>query len=202
MAGEQLAWQVAPAADRDPSDETAQNAAAVLGWAGIVLPELSVFGCRLLPVIVPDVEAHRARQRDGDGPELDGDTLSVWEWPESQAPAPAVRLSGALFPARRGFRRALGDARRWRPFGPAAVLAPAAIVADQVFRWDCALHGVGLAASDRAALIPAGATVCEVVLPEAGRRAPARRRTADRWIEESLYALALDAGVFPATPQA
>lgn len=194
--GEQLAWQALPTADRDPTHEAAQDAAAALGWAGFVLPEISVFGCQLLPVVVVDVEVHRARQRDGDGPELDGDTLSVWEWPESRAPAPAVRLVGALFPARRGFRRAIGDARRWRPFGPSAVLAPAAVVANQVCRWDCALHGVGLAASDSV-----GAAGCAVVPPEAGRRAPARRRTADRWIEETLYVRALDAGLFPAVPR-
>lgn len=187
---EQLAWQPAPVPGRD---DVHAAAAAALGWAGIVLPEVTVFGCRLFPVVLADVEVHQARRRDGDGPQLDGDTLSMWEWPETAAPAPALHLVGALIPARRGFRRALGDARRWRAFGPAAVLAPASVVADQVCRWDCALHGVGLAGSDLDATAAGG-----VVPPEAGRRAPSRRRTADRWIEETLYAVALDTGIFPA----
>lgn len=163
---------------------------AALGWDGVTLPELSLFGCRLVPVVVVIDEIHRVRHRDGDGPELDSDTLTLWEWPQSTAPAPAVRLSGALFPSGRGFRRALTDARRWRPFGPSAVVAPAPVVADQVSRWECALDGVGLAPAE-----PGPATVLDVVSAEGGRRAPARRRTIDRWIEESLYAHVLAVGL-------
>lgn len=173
------------------SHHVAVDAAAALGWVGVVLPAVAVFGCRLQPVVGLDVDVHRSRESTGDGPQLDSDTLTVWEWPESNAPAPAVRLEGALFSAHNSFRRALGDARRWRSFGPSAVFAPGPMVADQVCRWDCALHGIGLVPDKRAA-----AASGHVVRAEQGRQAPARRRTADRWIEESLYAHALDTGAF------
>lgn len=185
--GEQCARRDAELPARD---DGVIGSADALGWDGVALPELSVFGCRLIPVVVLHYEVHRVRHRDGDRPELDSDTLTLWEWPESNAPAPAVRLSGALFSARDGFRPALADARRWRAFGSSAVLAPCSVVTDQVSRWDCALHGVGLVPAE-----PGLATTVEAVTAEEGRRAPARRRTADRWIEESLYAHALDAGV-------
>jgi len=170
--GEQLAWQP-PAPATSPEQEIAQHAAVLMGWAGVVLPELTIFGSRVLPVVVPDPAVHQARQHSGDTPESDSDTLTVWECPEAVAPAPAVRLAGALFPVRegtvRGFGRVVGEARRWRPSGPAAVLAPPAVLDDGVSGWECALHGVGLAPTSS---VPAG----EVVRAEPGRRAPARRR--------------------------
>jgi hypothetical protein len=173
----------------------AQRAAGVLEWPGVVLPEVTVFGCRFLPVAVLDVAVHEVRQCGGDGPQLDGDVLAMWEWPDSPGPAPAVRLSGGLFRMRGRFPAAVSQAREWRPFGPAAVLAPPAVVAEQVNRWECALHGVGLVSAKPAGdPISASCAQVEHVPAEAGRRAPARRRTADRWIEETLYALALDAG--------
>lgn len=164
--------------------------AQALGWPGVVLPEVRVFGCLLQAVVVLDADVHSARLRDGDGPELDGDTLSMWEWPESSGPTPALRLSGALFPCRRGWRHAFGNARQWRAFGPAALLAPSGVV-DEVCRWECALQGVGLAPLEGG---PAAAG--RLIPAESGRRAPARRRTADRWVEEYLYGLAIRAGMY------
>ena len=104
------------------------RAARLLGWPGVVLAPMTVFGVRVLPVVVLDANAHRARHTCGDGPQLDGDTLAVWEWPEStgHAPPSVVGLSGLLIPnpnpAGRGWRAALSRARSVRGFGPAAVL--------------------------------------------------------------------------------
>ena len=156
------------------------------------------FGCRLLPVVVLDVDEHRARTRDGDGPQLDGDVLAMWEWPEAPGPAAAVRLSGGLFRVHRHrVAAAVAVARQWRPFGPAAVLAPLGVLAEDVVRWECALHGVGLFAAEP--MEDGGGGVGHIPA-EAGRRDPARRRTADRWIEETLYAVALDEGAFGEAP--
>lgn len=185
--------RVTTVVDDDPVRTAAERAAGVLSWAGVVLPETTLFGCRLLPVVLLDATVHQMRQRDGDGPQLDGDLLALWEWPEAPGPAPAVRLTGGLFRLRRRFSDVLTQARQWRPFGPAAVLAPASTADREVNRWEVAMYGVGLVAVDattglcaRVASVPA----------EAGRRAPARRRTADRWIEETLYARAIEANVF------
>ena len=83
------------------------RAAQQLGWAGVVLPPMTLFGVRVLSAVVLDADAHRARQASGDGPQLDPDTLAVWEWPQSRghAPVSVVSLSGSWFPqavARRG----------------------------------------------------------------------------------------------------
>jgi hypothetical protein len=82
-------------------------------------------------------------------------------------------------------------------------------VGDEVCRWECALHGVGLAGvrlittNDMEEVTAAEVTaeVDAVVPAEPGRAAPARRRVADRWLEETLYGLALDTGAFPRTAQ-
>ena len=191
-------WTV-PVVEDDSDGAAAARAAGVLGWPGVVLPEVTVFGCRFLPVVVPKVAVHEARRRDGDGPQRDGDVLAMWEWPESPGPAPALLLSGGLFRMRRGFSGALSQAREWRPFGPAAVLAPTSVLADETCRWECALRGVGLVATEPAVHGGSGAGH---VPADDGRRAPAQRRTADRWIEETLYALALEVGAFaePSVP--
>lgn len=157
-----------------------------LGWRGVALPETTLLGIRLTPVVVLDGGAHRARLRSGDGPQRDAETLAVWEWPETVAPPPALRLVGGLFRAGRGWRGALADAGRWRGFGAAAVLVELPEPVDDLCRLEHQIRGVGLVAGG----------CCEVAA-EPGRRAPARRRTADRWVEEVLYAEALAAGVFP-----
>lgn len=74
--------------------------ACSIEWPGVVLPPMCLFGVRVLPVVVLDLDAHQARQRTGDGPQLDDDTLAVWEWPESaaHAPPPVVALSGLVIP--------------------------------------------------------------------------------------------------------
>ena len=173
-------------------------AVAAWGWSGVVLPETQVFGCRVHPVVVVDVEVHRDRVAAGQGPQLDGDTLAMWEWPEfTGAPQPALHLTGMVIAVRRSWAGAVQEAMSLRGFGGAAVLDPnrsggprggpgRAVV------WEADVHGVGLAVTTStpdADTVPA----VEVLTPaESGRRPLARRRTADRWLEEVLYRHALD----------
>lgn len=173
------------------------RAARLLGWPGIALPGMTLLGCRVLPVVVLDPVAHAVRAESGDGPQLDGDTLAVWEWPESVggAPASVVTVSGLLVPARgrcrRAWRSALTRARSLRGFAPAAILAVPEVVADEVCWLEHALHGIGLVPTDLDPSTP-------LVHAAPGRAPRARRRTADRWIEEQLYSAALAAGVLAA----
>ena len=177
---------------RPPAIDAAAGARAarLLDWPGVALAPMRLFGVRVLPVVVLDLDAHQARQRTGDGPQLDGDTLAVWEWPEStgHAPLTVVALSGLLIPnlnpAGRGWRAALSRARSVRGFGPAAVLI-AAEQTDEVCRLEHAFHGIGLVTAAEAG---------EVVAAAPGRAPCARRRTADRCVDELLYAAALTAG--------
>jgi hypothetical protein len=128
----------------------------------------------MAPVVDFDrpARAHRARAHSGDGPNLDADLL--------------VQLTGVLVVARRGWRRALRQARSMRGFGPAGVLVPPAAFDDEECRLEFALHGIGLVASDP--------DVDAVIVPEPG---PALQQPADRWVQETLYRHALDHGLCP-----
>jgi len=66
------------------------RAARLLGWAGVVLPPMTLFGVGVLPAVVLNVDAHEARQAAGDGPQLDSDTLVVWELARVGRARPAV----------------------------------------------------------------------------------------------------------------
>ena len=159
------------------------RAVRVFGWSGTALPEIMLVGCRMIPVVDIDPVAHRARERSGDGP-------LTWEWLPStaHAPATALHLTGVLLVARRGWRRALRQARSMRGFGPAGVLVPAAAFDDEECRLEFALHGIGL--------VPSDPDVDGVVVPEPGT---APRQPGDRWIEETLYRHAVDHGLCPPT---
>lgn len=178
-----------PPTSTSPSGVVIDRAVRVFGWSGVALPEMMLIGCRLIPVVHMDPEAHRARVRSGDGPQLDVDVLAMWEWQQSagHVPPSVLRLSGVLVVARRGWLRALRQARSMRGFGPAGVLAAPQAADDEECRLEFALHGIGLASSDP--------VLDRVVAPEQGRGGSARRCAADRWIEESLYQHALDRGL-------
>lgn len=163
-----------PPTSTTPSELAVARAVRVFGWSGMALPEIVLIGCRMIPVVDIDPDAHRARVHCGDGPNLDADVL-----------VPALHLAGVLVVARRGWRRALRQARSMRSFGPAGALVPWQAFGDEECRLEFALHGIGL--------VPSDPSVGGVVVPEPGRVAP----VADRWIEETLYRHALDHGLCP-----
>lgn len=167
-------------------------AAELLSWSGVVLPELSLLGCRVLPVVEPDEQVHWAREAGGDGPQRDWDTLAIWEWPQSVGhfPAPALRLVGILVPATT-WRRGLAIGGTWRGFGPVAVLTATRQPVTEVCRLEFQLRGVGLITSTSVTAQPVLA-----VTAAKGRQLPARRLVSDRWIEETLYEYALNLGVY------
>lgn len=92
---------------------------------------------------------------------------------------------------------------RWRGFGPAAVLGATADPPNELVQLEAALNGIGLLAADPTTTsvepepLQHGA-VTQLLATEAGRRAPARRRVADRWLEEILYRAALENGLYAA----
>ena len=76
--GEHLAEQVVdggPAGRR--AAQAITHAVPALEWAGVALPEIRLFGCRLTPVVVLDLAVHEQRMAAGEGPQLDEDTLAV-----------------------------------------------------------------------------------------------------------------------------
>jgi hypothetical protein len=158
---------------------------AALGWVGALVERVVVLGVRVDVVVRVDAVAHAARRV---GPVLDRDVLATWEWPESVREPEVVRLVGVLATGAH-WRRALGDAVRLSGFCPVAIVG----VADERCRLECAYAGVGLVVD--------GLVVVE---PRSGRAAGARRRTLDRWVEESVYQRLIADGVLApvATPSA
>lgn len=168
------------------------RAVALLGWGATVLPELTLLGCRVIPVVELDEERHDARRSSGYGPQRDRDVLEIWEWPQAagHVPTAPLALRGVLIRAG-SWRGGLAVARTWRGFGPAAVLTGSDQV-DETCRLEFQLPGVGLVTIDAA-----GGLALRVP-PAGGRRAPARRRVLDRWVEETLYEHALTAEAYRA----
>lgn len=170
----------------------ARPAPESLGWPGLALPPLCLLGSWIAPVVCIDHPAHHRRLASGDGPQLDQDTLTIWEWPEStgRSPSSVIELSGVIVWAGT-WRTGLAEAQSWRGFGPSAAAGPPALT-DQAGVFgirEFALAGVGLV--EHGTLCP----LRVVVGAEPGRLATARRRVLDRWVEESLYRHALAVGL-------
>ncbi|MGQ0777265.1 MAG: hypothetical protein ACT4NY_23100 [Pseudonocardiales bacterium] len=176
---DQLAFRL-----QTPQDDLVR-AVELLGWGGTVLPELTLFGCRVVPVVALDTEVHDARQSSGYGPQRDHDVLEIWDWPQAADHVPATPLSLSGMLVRAGtWRGGLAVARTWRGFGPAAVLTGSDHT-DETCLLEFQLSGVGLITIDTV-----GSRALQVA-PAAGRLPPARRRVLDRWVEETLYEHAL-----------
>lgn len=166
-----------------------RTATDALGWSGTVVPQVKVLGVWADLVVRVDHAAHAARQASGHGPMLESDVLAMWEWPEARRAPEVVRLVGLLVGGT-SWRRALTSACRLAGFGPVAIVG----VDDERCRLECSYFGVGLIGVD-GALVEAG---------RSGRSEGARRRTLDRWVEESVYARLIADGVMApvATPSA
>lgn len=179
---------------------SAARAAELLGWGLGVLAETTLLGRRVIPVVKVHPDAHRLRLTRGARPEFDPDVLAMWEWPQCAATAPPspLGLVGVIVHARsRPVSRAVAHAREWRGFGAAAVLPPKSLITDAV-RFECDVAGVGLLTVPTAPPQSDPWPEPGLVIPAvASRRPPSRRRTADRWIEEVLYAQAQDQNLFP-----
>jgi len=148
----------------------------------VLLHEQRLLGDNALFAIGVDREAHGQRVRQSTPPELDHAMLSTWEWAqlESVAPPRVVALLATVF-ADESWRRATETATRWKAFGPAFVLINEMRTSDyESCLLECLYSGIGMMTLARDRCV---ADVCCV--PEEQR--PIKRRTINRWIEESLY---------------
>lgn len=191
---------------------THEMCAGLLGWAGAVLPRITVFDTPFVPVVALDWAAHRDRMARGFGPATNRDQLEkrarreIWGWGElvGRAPRPAVHLVGALFDhASLRWQVAFGQAASWRAFGPTAVYGTGPLEGiDADRRRKHHQRGVGLiilARTNMPALGTSRSAPLQGLLVEpaaAGRRPGTERRVADRWLEEILYELALATDCF------
>jgi len=158
------------------------SAAHGLNTQDVLLHEQRLLGDNALFAIGIDCKAHGQRVRQSTPPELDHAMLSMWEWTQLEAVAPprVVTLLATVI-ADESWRRATKIAIRWKVFGPTFVLISEMRTSDhESCLLECLYSGIGMIvfAQDRCV-----ADVCCV--PEEQR--PIKRRTINRWIEESLY---------------
>jgi hypothetical protein len=166
------------------------EAALALCWAGRLIGDVVLLGTRTSMVVRVDAGAHARRAAAGDGPVLDLDTLTIWEWPEAagHCPPSVVGLAGVLVPAGRSWGRAVAVARRWTGFGPCAVLLPAGVDSPGC-RLECGYAGIGVVG------LGADGEPPRLLQPgRAGRSERARRRPLDRGVAEQLYRRLLASG--------
>jgi hypothetical protein len=166
----------------------AASAVRLLGWDGVVLPELAFPERKVFPVVVVDSAA--ARERAAAGPCHDRALLSLWEsWPTgagAEAPPAVLRIVG--FVAVGPVRQAVPAVARLRGYGAAA----------------CVALGERPAAGDVPGYLsvlrqaPGGLVVVQEGL--GGPVATAGRTAAVRAREEALYAWALRHGAVDGGP--
>jgi hypothetical protein len=164
-------------------DHLAEEAAAVLGWDGIVLPPMTLLGRRVVVVAELLVDVHFDRIATGWGPVTDRMSVGMWSWPELAGrgtPEPAVLISGVLAPARH-WRTALTYAAPFGGLAPTAMLLPAGPARDPECLMQADHYGAAVVASadgDLVDLVQAG---------RSGRLATAYSTTVCRWVYEIVY---------------
>lgn len=176
----------------------AHQAVEALGWGSIIAPRQRLLGADVYPVVEVNQAAHITRKLQGQPPNLDQDTLAMWEWPEADNfRAPTVITLTAALSSMRAWRPALAGAARLRGLCSTAVLVDTPLgIQESECVLECKLRGVGVVEVDAAG----GFRVVEPAQP--GRAALTHRRTLDRWVEELLYQELIEAGLLDGTDPA
>jgi len=152
-----------------------------LGWRGVVIDRMRLYGQVVTVVAAVDRPAHQQRVHQGWGPVLDRVTLASWDripelWP--QVPPRAVRLVGALG-RYRTWRQGMSGAGRLRGFCATAFLTDRE--PDDQALLTALWHGVGVLTR----------TACGgVQVRQHGLDGPApkaRYGALLRWAEEAVY---------------
>ncbi|MFF1612925.1 hypothetical protein ACFVYA_34590 [Amycolatopsis sp. NPDC058278] len=176
------------AADRHP----ARIAVDGLGWDGVVVPDITLFGRQVSVLALVDGEAHALRLRQGIAPVTDRTTVALWEWPELSAPPSAARLSAVI---------ATGP--RWQT-GMTAVSGFAGFASTMLLlEQNDAVPRACLTAAERYGVWVLRSGRSGVVVDHRGRMGPvvsSRPTTVTRWTEELVYARILEDGLIAPAP--
>jgi len=162
--------------------DAARRAIGLLEWSGLLLPRMSILGRVVYPVVTVDRLAHQRRADRGQSPMLDLDVLETWEWPEApDTRAPEVVTVRGVISDSKPWHRALADVTSLSGFCPGAIITETTAERCEL---ECSYYETGLIRADR------------LVTPaRSGRCVGARRRTLDRWVEESLYRHLIEDGL-------
>lgn len=126
-------------------DRAAPEAAAVIGWDGVVLPAGVLVGRRVAVVAELIPWAHEHRVASGWGPVTDRLSVTTWSWPETtqHVPPVAVRLRGVIAPARH-WRTGLAGAVPFGGLCATALLLPPEVGRDAECRRRADRYGVSV----------------------------------------------------------
>ncbi len=186
-----LPAQLSPPVELPASvEELASSAVRTLGWAGMVLPEMTLLGRRVCLVGELRADVHAERICLGQEPVTDRASVSTWAWPElaGRVPEPAVRIVGAVAAARH-WRTGLANAVPFLRFGDAAMVLPTSAMLTHDYLANCLprarAYGVAIAGADLEAQV-------DLDLPGRTDRACAKTDALYRWISELAYAQILE----------
>lgn len=120
------------------ADQLAREAAAQLGWTGVVLPEMTILGRKVCVVAKLRTDVHAERIAMGIGPVCDRATVDTWTWPElaGTAPAAAVEIVGVVAVARH-WRTAMAAAVPFARYGEAALVLPSPVTLTEDYVGNC-----------------------------------------------------------------
>jgi hypothetical protein len=163
----------------------AGEAAARLGWDGVVLPEVTMLGRKVCVVAKLRTDVHAERIAMGIGPVTDRATVATWLWPEFavMAPEPAAEIIGVLVVARH-WRTAMASAVPFARYGEAALVLPGSAVLSQDYVDHCLPrarnYGIGIVSADTDAVVTRdlAGNAERLTLPE---------DAVSRWMNEMVY---------------
>lgn len=166
-------------------DQLARDAAVQLGWDGVVLPQLTLFGRRVFVVATLRAEMHAERIAIGVGPVTDRETVATWVWPElaSIAPPAAVRITGVLAVVRH-WRTGMAATVPFARYGEAALVLPSSVTLSHDYVDNCLprvrSYGLGVVTADN------DANTCLDLAVRIGRF-PFGEDAISRWVNEMAY---------------
>ncbi|WP_026360507.1 hypothetical protein [Amycolatopsis nigrescens] len=167
------------------TSELAAEAAAQLGWDGVVLPEVTILGRKVCVVARLRTDVHAERIAMGVGPVADRAIVATWTWPEfaGTAPAPAAEIVGVLVVARH-WRTAMASAVPFARYGEAAMVLPASTVLTQDYVDNCLprarTYGMAVVTADEDANV-------EPDLNGRTERLLLDEDAVSRWVNEMVY---------------
>ncbi|MDT7726241.1 MAG: hypothetical protein QOI21_2817 [Actinomycetota bacterium] len=166
-------------------DELAREAAALLGWDGVVLPEMTMLGRKVCVVAKLRTDVHAERIAMGFGPVADRATVDTWTWPEfaGTAPAAAAEIIGVIAVGRH-WRTAMASAVPFARYGEAAMVLPSPAVLTEDYVVNCLprarAYGLAVVTADPNAMI-------DLDLEGRTERILLDEDPISRWINEMVY---------------
>ncbi|OZM72558.1 hypothetical protein CFN78_12975 [Amycolatopsis antarctica] len=178
-------------------EELAAEAAAQLGWDGVVLPQQRILGRKVCVVARLRTEVHAERIAMGVEPITDRTTVSTWMWPEmaGSVPGAAAEIVGVLA-VERHWRTAIAATVPFARYGEAAMVLPSTAVLTRDYVDNCLprarAYGLAVVSADEDAIVG-------LDLAGGEERILLDEDAVSRWVNEVVYEQLLATGEIPAS---